>query len=186
MTPPPPPKAKSPDAPYPFQRTICACRLCTINCEHMPGALAPGDLPPIAAHLGYTDIDRFAHECLLASDGAKVGAADGRVIYLPTLVPSLGPDNACRFLNTGRCTIHAISPFGCAYIDAHMPDTEFRRRADTLYQLILADQERQGEYSRLCKTLQTHGRQAPPLETRRYRLAKAIRKEMGNGDKPKE
>jgi hypothetical protein len=170
------------NSPYPFARTVCACRLCTINCEHMPGALAPADLPRIAAHLGFDDLESFAHECLLASDGAKVAMRDGRIISLPTLVPANGPDNgpdgACRFLSAGRCTIHAVSPFGCAYIDAHMPDPEYRRRADTLYALLLNDREQNGEYSRLCDTLRADGREAPPLETRRYRLAKAIRKEM--------
>jgi hypothetical protein len=165
--------------PYPFQRTVCACRLCTINCEHMPGALAPADLPRLAAHLGYgDDIDRFANECLLASDGAKLAMRDGRTVSLPTLVPASRDDGACRFLDdASRCTIHAVSPFGCAYIDAHMPDAEFRRRADTLYRLILKDQDEQGVYSRLCAQLRAQGRAAPPLETRRYRLAKALRKE---------
>jgi hypothetical protein len=165
---------------YPFERTVCACRLCTINCEHIPGALAPSDVPRIAAHLGFNNLERFAHECLLVSDGAKVAMQDGRVVSLPTLVPSTTPSGACRFLNAGRCTIHAVSPFGCAYIDAHMPDPEYRRRADTLHSLLLDERKQPGEYSRLCDDLRTAGKQAPPLETSRYRLAKAIRKEMGN------
>src|SRR5947209_5527237 len=123
-------------SPYGFERTICACRLCTINCEHLPGALAPRDLPIIAEHLGYTDPTKFATECLLASDGALV-VHQGRTISLPTLVPSNGADGFCRFLKAGRCTIHAVSPFGCAYIDAHMPDREFRRRTDALYAELL-------------------------------------------------
>jgi hypothetical protein len=169
--------------PYPFQRTVCACRLCTINCEHMPGALAPADLPQLAAHLGYGgDIDRFANECLLASDGAKLAMRDGRTVALPTLVPASRDGGACRFLDdAGRCTIHAVSPFGCAYIDAHMPDAEFRRRADTLYRLILKDQTDAGTYSRLCADLRARGRVAPPLKTRRYRLTKAIKQEMSRG-----
>jgi hypothetical protein len=175
----PPSPANSAKSPYPFERTACACRLCTINCEHLPGALAPSDLGRIAAHLGYDDNGQFARECLLASDGAKVATRDGKVISLPTLVPSNGQDNACRFLRAGRCTIHAISPFGCAYIDAHMTDAEFRRRADTLHGLLLEDQKQQGEYSRLCGELRAEGLEAPPLATRRYRLSKAIRKEFG-------
>lgn len=169
--------ADSADAPYPFARTACACRLCTINCEHMPGALAPRDLPIIARHFGYDDVRRFADECLLASDGAKV-RVESRVVSLPTLVPATGADGFCRYLSAGRCTIHAISPFGCAYIDAHMSDLEFNRRAHALYAELLEDRERQGEYSRLCEDLRARGREAPPLEKRRYRLEKAIRKEM--------
>lgn len=144
----------------------------------MPGALAPRDLPVIAAHLGYDDVRRFADECLLASDGAKV-RMESRVVSLPTLVPSPGANSFCRFLKAGRCTIHAVSPFGCAYIDAHMPDLEFTRRANALYAELLADRDRQGEYTTLCEELRAGGRNAPPLEKRRYHLEKAIRKEMG-------
>ena len=40
-----------------FERTTRACRRCTISCEHMPGALAPSDLPRMAAPLGYGQRD---------------------------------------------------------------------------------------------------------------------------------
>jgi hypothetical protein len=172
--------APVPDSPYPFERTICACRLCTINCEHQPGALAPSDLPRIAKHLGYESVNRFADECLRVSDGAKVAMRDGRELSLATLVPVTTQTGACRFLEAGRCTIHAVSPFGCAYMDAHMTDAECRRRTDTLLALLINEHEHPTEYSRLCDELRASGRQAPPLETTQYRLAKAIRKEMGN------
>lgn len=162
---------------YPFDRTVCACRLCTINCEHLPGALAPADLPRIAAHLGYPDSETFARECLLASDGAKVVTPQGKVVSLPTLVPAVDGAGRCRFLSAGRCTIHAVSPYGCAYIDAHMSEAEFRRRADTLYQLLYADRESNAAYTRQCDAHREAGRSAPPLETRRYRLAKAMKRE---------
>ena len=171
------PLPDNPKPPYPFERTTCACRLCTINCEHLPGALAPRDLPIIAAHLGYADLSTFVDECLLASDGAK-GFIEGRMISLPTLVPSTGPDGFCRFLKESRCSIHAVSPYGCAYIDAHMPDLEFNRRANALHTELLADRNRQGDYSRLTDELHKRGQSALPLEKRRYRLEKAIRKEM--------
>ena len=73
--------------------------------------------------------------------------------------------------------IHAVSPYGCAYIDAHMPELEFKRRANALYAELLADRNRQGTYSRLTDALQARGQSALPLEKRRYRLEKAIRKE---------
>jgi Fe-S-cluster containining protein len=142
----------------------------------MPGALVPRDLPIIAAHLGYDDVRRFADECLLASEGAKV-RIEGRVISLPTLVPANGADGFCRFLKGGRCTIHAVSPFGCAYFDHHLSHIEFDRRANTLCAELLADLQRQGEYSRLCEELRARGREAPSLESRRDRVQEAARKE---------
>src|SRR6185436_1523039 len=91
-----------------FARTSCACRRCTISCEHIPGALAPSDLPRIAAHLGYgQDIQRFARENLLASEGVQVTTDQGKVVRLVTLVPAQEPDGRCKFLSDGRCTIHA-------------------------------------------------------------------------------
>lgn len=164
-------------SPYPFERTVCACRLCSINCEHMPGALAPADVERIAHHLGCDDAEHFARECLLVSDGAKVVGEDGTTVSLPTLVPAAQANGHCRFLSAGRCTIHAVSPFGCACIDAHLNDAEFRRRADHLYRELLEDQLRGGAYSRLCALLREAGQCAPPLETRRYRLVQAMRQE---------
>lgn len=164
-------------SPYPFERTVCACRLCGISCEHMPGALALGDVERIAHQLGYDDVERFARECLQVSDGAKVIVEDGGTVSLPTLVPAAQENGQCRFLSDGRCTIHAVSPFGCACIDAHLAEGEFQRRADWLYRALLEDQLRSGLYSQLCGLLRQGGQCAPPLETRRYRLMKAMRRE---------
>jgi Fe-S-cluster containining protein len=151
--------------------------MCSISCEHMPGALAPSDVPIIAAHLGFEEVETFARECLLASDGATVRLRDGRVISLPTLVPRSVESGACRFLKEGRCSIHEVSPFGCAYIDAHMPDAEFDRRANTLTAEQLEDMEADGQYMRLVGVLRAEGFVATPIAMRRERLGAAMRRE---------
>ncbi len=177
---------RCPDSPpperYPFRRTSCACRLCSISCEHLPGALAPSDLPILAAHLGYgADVTRYARENLVVADGLTLALRDGRILSLPTLVPATGPTGACRHYAPdragGSCAVHETSPFGCAFIDAHMPDAEFRRRTDALYAEVLDDHVRAREYSRLAGDLRALGRVAPPLEIRRARLAQAMRRE---------
>lgn len=162
---------------YGFTRTACACRRCTISCEHVPGALAPPDLPRIAAHLGHADVQQFARENLLASEGAQVTDDRGRTLSLPTLVPAMGPGGGCRFLAAGRCTIHAVSPFGCAFIDAHQSDREYRLRADALYRDLANEWNTGGAYARVWEDLRARGLVAAPLATRQYWLGKAMRRE---------
>jgi len=39
---------------------------------------------------------------------------------VPGLVLAAKPDGSCKFLSAeGACTIHDISPFGCAFFDGH-------------------------------------------------------------------
>lgn len=162
---------------YGFRRTTCPCRACAISCEHVPGCLAPPDVPRLAAHLGYADVLAFASDNLLASEGARVVTTDRKVVSLPTLVPATAPNGHCRFLKDGLCTVHAVSPYGCAFLDAHMSDRELDARSRPLYDDILRDLESDGPYSRLWRDLRAADRVAPPVEARRYQLAKALRRE---------
>jgi hypothetical protein len=93
-------------------RSECACEGCTVNCRFMPGFLIPSDLGrmiPVTA-----DPFAWAVENLQASPGALV-ARDGRTFRIPTLVPASRSDGSCIHLRDGRCNIHAVSPFGCAF-----------------------------------------------------------------------
>ena len=162
---------------YGFERTSCACRRCAISCEHVPGALAPPDVERIAAHLGYGDAFSCAREHLSASDGVTLTTGDGRRVTLPTLVPRSDNSGRCTFLVDGRCRIHAVSPYGCAFIDAHLTDAAFALRADALYRDLRTAWESNGVYAQVWQDLHSLGRLAPPLETRQYRLNKALRRE---------
>jgi hypothetical protein len=43
-----------------------------------------------------------------------------RWFRVPSLVIAAKPDGSCKFLSAeGACTIHDISPFGCAFFDGH-------------------------------------------------------------------
>lgn len=141
-----------------FPRTKCACRSCTINCEYMPGFLIPADVPRIAARLGYTvpeDLGQFAVENLRASTGWKLGVRDQttgavvQVISLPTLVPARQPNGHCKFRKEGRCEIHDVSPFGCAFFDNHMDDTTAAARIRPSLEAVADDFAAAGDYTRL-------------------------------------
>lgn len=160
-----------------FPRTVCDCRRCSISCEHLPGALAPSDLAPMAAHLGFKDPAEFAREHLVVSEGPTLRPNDGRTVSLPTLVPSSDATGACRYYDAGVCTIHAVSPFGCSHIDAHMPEAEFLRRSNALYAELLRDRQSAGLYARLADEFGASGRSAPPRSLRHARLVDAMKRE---------
>ena len=162
---------------YGFRRTTCPCRACTISCEHLPGSLAPADVERMAAFLEYTDVERFARENLVTSEGARVTTGDGRVVHLPMLVPATTDAGQCTFLRGGLCAIHAVSPYGCAFLDSHMSDRELADRTKPLHEDLLNDQETEGPYSRLWTMLGEENRSAAPVRDRRYSLAKAMRRE---------
>jgi Fe-S-cluster containining protein len=114
---------------FDFDRTECACADCIKNCLHIPGYLNPADVKRIGRHLGYTSLFKFAFDYLLASPGATVMQA-GRIFQIPTLVPRRKADGSCIFLDeNNRCRIHEVSPFGCAFFDAHQSHAEADERS---------------------------------------------------------
>lgn len=109
----------------PFKRTVCACDECVACCDK-PGFLAPRDVERITEFLvkhkrieAAVDVVEFFR----ASAGTIVGIRTRKGILttaIPTITPKTGPDGHCIFLKDRRCTIHEVSPFGCAYYDTHM------------------------------------------------------------------
>src|SRR5947209_5313490 len=108
-----------------FSRTQCDCADCTRNCHHLPGYLVPADLERMHRYLAPDqNLRAWAKEHLLASPGALV-MSDARTFRIQTLVPARRSDGACVFLTAdGRCAIHSVSPFGCAFFDSHMTHAE--------------------------------------------------------------
>jgi Fe-S-cluster containining protein len=157
-------------------RTVCACRACSVCCEHVPGVLIPSDVGELARALGYADAERFASDSLCVSEGATMAVSDGRVVSLPTLVPRSRADGSCVFYRQGRCAVHRVSPFGCAYFDAHMDDAEHQRRTAHGYGLIWADREAGGPYAALVDRLRRAGQMARSLVDRQRGLARAMQR----------
>ncbi len=154
-----------------FSRTQCCCPDCTRNCRHIPGYLVPADLERLHHHLAPAqDLKTWATQHLLASPGALV-MRHGRVFRIPTLVPARRPDGACLFLTpTGRCAVHAVSPFGCAFFDAHMAHLEADRRSHHGLQAILEAWSDDALYAQVWASLAANGLVAPAPEVTRRQL----------------
>ena len=111
--------------------------------------LAPGDVERIAVHLHATK--EQVEGMLLASPGAKVGKLIGRevvVFRIPTIVPKQ-TEHGCVFLDNGRCKVHPVAPYGCAYFDSHMDAKEGAARSGAALNAIVLDVEYQATWQRL-------------------------------------
>lgn len=157
-----------------FCRTQCACPECTRNCQHIPGYLVPADLERMGRCLATAqDPLSWARRHLLASPGAVV-MRRGQVFRIPTLVPARRPDGACTFLTAeGQCAIHAVSPFGCAFFDAHMPHAEADRRSKCGLQAVAEDWAVHGLYAQVWLDLTSDDLVAPPPEVARQQMRRA-------------
>jgi Fe-S-cluster containining protein len=158
-----------------FERTVCDCRACKINCEFIPGFLLPSDIRRIALHLGYSNPVEFALDNLLASPGAIV-VDRGQIRRIRTLAPARRQDGACLFLDEEhRCWIHSVSPYGCSHFDAHQTDEEANLRSSAgHYQVDLA-WKNDHLYARLWLLLNALGRVAPSPVAARARMRAAIK-----------
>jgi Fe-S-cluster containining protein len=152
-----------------FPRTTCSCSACANNCRNLPGMLIPDDVARIARHLGYTDVMEFSRENLLASPGAIV-LRDNQQVRIPTLVPQRGADGACKFLQNDLCTIHSVSPYGCAFFSEHEPRTVGDKKSILGLIHITRDHQTNGRYSRIWSMLDSTNLKAIPPEAIRQRM----------------
>jgi hypothetical protein len=161
-----------------LSRTACACPDCTRSCRHIPGYLVPADLERLHRHLAPgQDLRAWAKQHLLASPGALV-VRRGRPSRILTLVPARRPDGACLFLTEdGRCAVHAVSPFGCAFFDAHMAKAEADRRSKLGLQAVLAAWDAHERYGHVWVALAAEGLVAPPPDVARQQLRRAAEEE---------
>lgn len=161
-----------------YSRTVCACRECTLNCRHIPGYLIPDDLERICQQLAPgDDLFAWAKHHLLASPGAKLQYR-GKILRIPTLVPARQPNGACVFLTPeGRCSVHAVAPFGCAFFDAHQHCTESDRRSLRGLQAVMEAWSTGARYALVWITLDQAGLRAPAPENCRQHLQQALDRE---------
>jgi Fe-S-cluster containining protein len=166
-------------AEFGFKRSVCACHECTANCKFIPGYLVPADIERISRALGYTNVVTFAQEKLAASPGATVMNAEGRVFQIPTLVPQRKADGSCKFLNAqNRCSIHEVSPFGCAFFDAHQSTDEANRKSSRGLQEIAGQwiAGRSSLYTMIWRLLFSAGHRAIPPQVARQKMEEAAGK----------
>lgn len=118
-----------------FERTVCACKACSRHCHHMPGCLGTGDLARIAEHLKKVPAEIM--HMFRASPGALVSRS-GLQFRIGTIVPAKNETTgACVFLDdAGKCQIHDVAPWGCAYFDDHMDPAEANLRSALMLEEI--------------------------------------------------
>jgi Fe-S-cluster containining protein len=138
----------------------------------------PADVERIARYLGYTNVGEFAFDNLLASPGATVMNAEGHVFQIPTLVPQRKTDGSCKFLSAeGHCSIHAVSPYGCAMFDAHQSSEEADRRSSRGLQEVARHWSARvgtSAYAVVWKLLYTVGLRAIPAHIARMKMEEAV------------
>jgi len=140
----------------------------------MPGMLAPGDIPKIAAHENVQGGDElgWVQTHFQASDGAKA-LVQGEVIAIPTIVPRLTA-TGCIFLDEkGSCTIHAVAPFGCRMFNM-CDDKGAKTDQDDRSAKALACISGDHSYMMLWQMLHIEGCEAPPAIQRRTNLQQEI------------
>jgi hypothetical protein len=152
-------------------RTRCDCLECTLSCRHIPGYLIPADLKRMHHHLATDqDLTTWAKEHLRASPGALV-IRGGRAFRIPTLVPARRLDGACLFLTgDGQCSIHAVSPFGCAFCDSHMTHSECDHRSKHGLHAVLHAWQTSDLYAQVWALLAADGCMAPAPEIARQAI----------------
>ena len=64
----------------------------------------------------------------------------------PTLVPARGANGHCHWLFEGKCAVHEVAPYSCAFFDAHMTQTEAQRRSAATIQARREDAANNGLY----------------------------------------
>lgn len=137
----------------PFARTVCGCRDCQQSCKH-PGYLDKDDVDRIAAHLG---IDRYAMlDKLQPGRGAIVMNTSTRQVFrIPSIIPKT-EHGRCTFQSAdGKCSIHAVSPFGCAYFDTHMGLDEGQRRSAWSLRRTMNDQQYRADLDEIERRQET-------------------------------
>jgi hypothetical protein len=137
----------------------------------MPGSLVPGDIERIADHLGVEISEEWVKKHFLASDGARA-IIGGQPVQVGTIVPAQQADGKCVFLDDGgRCKVHPVAPFNCAYQDQHISDRESQQRSV----VAIRRQANSREYRTVHKWLFDQGKMAKPLVERRQAFEAKMR-----------
>lgn len=159
---------------FAFERTISNSPEDLLNCQYIPGYLIPSDLQKISKHLGYDNAILWGLDNLLASPGAVV-LYQGKRLSIRTLVPQRQENTHCKFLKNNLCTIHSISPFGCAYFDSDMTRDEADRRSTAgLIEVMKEWTYSFSDYTGLWTILFLQGKVSPSPNKLREKLQEAL------------
>jgi hypothetical protein len=152
-------------------RTSCGCRACVRFCRFMPGYLIPADLPRM---MGDAEPMAWAREHLRASPGALMkNLKTGQTFRVPTLVPVHREDGSCHYLVGRRCTVHAVSPFGCAMFGCRAKREEMLANRG-IHAVADAMADAGSLYHRVRELLAREGLVSPGPEEKRAALAASL------------
>ena len=135
-----------------FRRTKCACELCKVHCRHLPGALDPSDLARLCPP--DQELLPWAEQHLRASTDRPY----------PLLVPARQHNGHCHWYFDGRCAVHDVAPYSCAFFDAHMAAEEIHTRVAATTAAIRQDAAADGPYVRVWRHLCGKGLSALPAD----------------------
>jgi len=173
-----------------FERTTCDCSKCGAACRTMPGNLVPGDLERIYEHAtgqpatndgaSTPSFDEWTLEHFEASSGAVVATIhNGTMIQrsVPSIVPRQVDAGRCVFLQGGKCAIHPVAPWGCAFFSVCTNEHRTADETDRVRAGIAATIGN-GEHSRLYteqhQQLNDAGRIAAPLADRKAAFSREL------------
>lgn len=173
-----------------YYRTTCGCAACVHNCEYMPGNLVPADLFRLEQRF-LEDVNNqgrtwagWCREFLRASEGALV-ALGNKAYRVPTIVPATSGrpgDVSCIFLKEGKCSIHAVAPYGCAFFDCSQTQEQGDARSKAGLNAIMQDVVSEGPYFRLWKQLWAENLRTVSLQERRDLMAIAWNAKKHTGE----
>lgn len=173
-----------------FKRTFAEGPFERLNCKFIPGMLVPADLDRMARAMGFDDTKAWAMEHLLASPGATMMRIDsktgkGETYRVPTLVPARkGEHRHCmHFDENGRCNVHAVAPFGCAFFDGTQSEEEHQKRSIAAHDAIKQAWETNSEYAQIWTMLSAAGKKAPEPRECREEMKKAVVRLVRKGAK---
>jgi hypothetical protein len=116
----------------------------------MPGSLDIHDLPRLCP--AGQDIFAWAEQHLRALTDKP----------FPTLVPARQANGHCHWLYEGKCAVHEIAPYSCAFFDSHQDAAEVDRRSTATIEARRSDALNNGLYYRLWLHLCARGLSAAP------------------------
>lgn len=126
---------------YGFRRTACGCELCKVHCRHLPGTLDPSDLARLCPP--EPEIFTWAEQHLRALTHKPY----------PALVPARHNNGSCHWYFDGKCAVHDVAPYSCAFFDVHMAEDEIARRVAATVAAIQQDAAVNGLYCRVWQYL---------------------------------
>ena len=164
-----------------FTRTKCGCDACSLFCRFTPGFLVEADLKRLIPETALRDHESLAEWVvthLRASPGAVVAVftAQGPVtVSIPTIVPAPAADGAaCHWLTDAGCAVHENSPFGCAFFDTHLTDTDGTQRSEAGIRSVAKSWARGGLYALVWTLLHREGLVAPGPGEGRKKMAAVV------------